>query len=70
MTLSTRDQGTSSAGHRFAALSKVRFAEYGPLREDRAGYTLFWSGKGKDERHSSGVDFMTKIYIARKLQNF
>ena len=28
-----------------AALSEVRFAEQGSLREDGAGYTLFWSGK-------------------------
>ena len=27
-----------------AALSEVRFAEQGSLREDGAGYTLFWSG--------------------------
>ena len=29
-----------------AALSEVRFAEQGSLREDEAeGYTLFWSGR-------------------------
>ena len=27
-----------------AALSEVHFAEQGSLREDGAGYTLFWSG--------------------------
>ena len=32
-----------------AAFSKVRVAEQGSLREDGAGYTLFWSGKNKDE---------------------
>ena len=52
-----------------AALSEVRFAEQGSLREHGAGYTLFWSGKNKDERHLSGVGFMIKISIARKLQN-
>ena len=36
-----------------AALSEVRFAEQGSLREDGAGDTLFWSGKNKDERHLS-----------------
>ena len=52
-----------------AALSEVRFAEQGSLREDGAGYTLFWSGKNKDERCLSGVGFMIKTSIARKLQN-
>ena len=52
-----------------AALSEVRFGQQGSLREDGAGYTLFWSGKNKDERCLSGVGFMTKTSIARKLQN-
>ena len=52
-----------------AALSEVRFAGQGSLREDGAGYTLFWSGKNKDERRLSGVGFMIKASIARKLQN-
>ena len=52
-----------------AAVSEVRFAEQGSLREDGAGYTLFWSGKNKDERRLSGVGFMIKTSIARKLQN-
>ena len=52
-----------------AVLSEVRFAEQGSLREDGAGDTLFWSGKNKDERRLSGVGFMIKTSIARKLQN-
>ena len=52
-----------------AAFSEVRFAEQGSLLEDGAGYTLFWSGKNKDERRLSGVGFMIKTSIARKLQN-
>ena len=52
-----------------AALSEVGFAEQGSLREDEAGNTLFWSGKNKDERRLSGVGFMIKTSIARKLQN-
>ena len=52
-----------------AALSGVRFAEHGSLKEDGAGYTVFWSGKNKDERRLSGVGFMIKTSIARKLQN-
>ena len=52
-----------------AALSEVRFAEQDCLREDEVGYTLFWSWKNKDERRLSGVGFMIKTSIARKLQN-
>ena len=33
-------------------------------------HILFWSGKNKDERRLSGVGFMIKTSIARKLQNF
>ena len=53
----------------FAALSEVRFADQGSLGEDGAGYALFWSGKKKNERRLSGVGFMIKTSIARKLQN-
>ena len=52
-----------------AALSEVRFADQGSHREDGAGYTLFWSGKNKDERRLSGVGFMMKTSIAKTLQN-
>ena len=52
-----------------AALSEVHFAEQGSFREDGAGYTLSWSGKDKDECRLSGVAFMIKTSIARKLQN-
>ena len=51
------------------ALSEVSFAEQGSLREDGEGDTLFWSGKNKNERRLSGVGFMIKTSIARKLQN-
>ena len=50
-----------------AALSEVRFAEEGSLVEHGAGYTLFWSGRGKEERRQSGVGFMIKNNIAKKL---
>ena len=52
-----------------AALSEVSFAKQGSLRENGAGYTLFWSGKNKDERRFSGIRFMIKTSITRKLQN-
>ena len=51
------------------ALSEVRFAEEGSLTDDEAEYTLFWSGKNKDERRLSAFGFMIKTSIARKLQN-
>ena len=50
-----------------AALSEVRFAEEGSLVEHGAGYTLFWSGRGKEEHRHSGVGFMIKNSIAKKL---
>ena len=52
-----------------AALSEVRVAEQGSLREDGAGYTLFCSGRNKYERRLSGVGFVIKTSIARTLQN-
>ena len=53
----------------FAAVSEVRFAKQDFLREDEVRYTLVWSGKNKNERRLSGVGFMIKTSIARKLQN-
>ena len=52
-----------------AAFSKVPFALQGSHTEGGAGYFLFWSGKKKDESRLSGVGFMFKTSIARKLQN-
>ena len=52
-----------------AALSEVRFVQQVSLTEDGAGYTLFWSGKNKDKRSLSGVGFMIKTSIARKVYN-
>ena len=52
-----------------AAVSEVHFVEQGTLREDEAGYTPFWSGKNKDKRRLSGVSFMIKTSITRKMQN-
>ena len=69
MVPSTRGQGTSLVDIDIAALSEVRFAEQGCVTEDGAGYTLFWSGKNKDERLLYGVGFMIKTSFARKLQN-
>lgn len=51
-----------------AALSEVRFADEGSLREHGAGYTLFWSGKPSTEKRLSGVGFMMRNSIASKLE--
>ncbi|XP_051627116.1 uncharacterized protein LOC127462510 [Manacus candei] len=52
-----------------AALSEVRLHEEGSLREQGAGYTLFWSGKPRTEKHVSGVGFMIKNSFLPKLEN-
>ncbi|KAJ7414990.1 hypothetical protein WISP_80188 [Willisornis vidua] len=52
-----------------AALSEVLLHKEGSLKEHGAGYTLYWSGNPKNERHLSGVGFMTKNSIASKLEN-
>ncbi|VDM05140.1 unnamed protein product [Schistocephalus solidus] len=43
-----------------AALSDTRFSEQGQLEEVGAGYTFFWSGRPKAERHDAGVAFATR----------
>ena len=50
-----------------AALSEVRFADEGSLKEHGAGYTLYWSGKPSTERRLSGVGLMVRNSIASKL---
>ena len=50
-----------------AALSEVRFAERGSLREDGAGSTLFWAVKNKDERRLSDVGFIDKTFHCQKI---
>ena len=51
-----------------AALSEVRFPEEGRLKEQGAGYTLYWSGKPSTEKRLSGVGFMVRNFIASKLK--
>ncbi|PFX21972.1 hypothetical protein AWC38_SpisGene13526 [Stylophora pistillata] len=50
-----------------AALREVHFAEEVSVVEPGEGYTLFWSGRGKEEQRQSGVGFMMKNAIANKL---
>ena len=48
-----------------AALSETCLAEEG-LLEDGAGYTLFWSGRKKEERREAGVGFAIKSHLVSK----
>ena len=52
-----------------AALSEIRLAEEGLLKEVGAGYTFFcfWSGRKKEERREAGVGFAIKSHIVSKL---
>ena len=52
-----------------AALSEIRFPNTGSLKEQGAGYTLYWSGKPQGEGRLSGVGFMIKNTIVSKLEN-
>nr|VZI08469.1 unnamed protein product [Spirometra erinaceieuropaei] len=40
-----------------AVLSETRFATQGQLEQEGTGYTLFWSGRPKPERHDADVAF-------------
>ncbi|KAK6985788.1 craniofacial development protein 2, partial [Biomphalaria glabrata] len=53
-----------------AALSEVRLANQGSLTERGAGYTLYWSGRGPEEHRQSGVTFMVKQSLAKKLLDY
>ena len=50
-----------------AALSETRLAEEGLLKEVGAGYTFFWSGRKKEERHEAGAGFAIKLHLVSKL---
>ncbi|KAI8776445.1 craniofacial development protein 2 [Biomphalaria glabrata] len=50
-----------------AALSEGRLAIQGSLTERRASYTLYWSERGPEEHKQSGVAFMVKQSLAKKL---
>ena len=49
-----------------AALSETRLAEEGLLKEVGVGYTFFWSGRKKEERHEA-VGFAIKSPLVSKL---
>nr|VZI48788.1 unnamed protein product [Spirometra erinaceieuropaei] len=50
-----------------AALSETRFSEQGQLEELGAGYTFFWSGRPRAERHDAGVVFAIRNDIVGRL---
>ncbi|KAK0069239.1 craniofacial development protein 2 [Biomphalaria pfeifferi] len=50
-----------------AAPSEVRLESQGSLIERGADYTLYWSRKGTEEHRQSGVAFMVKQSLAKKL---
>lgn len=43
-----------------AALSETRLGDIGQVTEVGAGYTFFWSGRGKEERRDAGIGFAVK----------
>ena len=49
------------------ALSETRFAETGQVQEVGAGYTFFWSNRGKEERREAGVSFAIRSQLVKKL---
>ena len=51
-----------------AALSETRLAETGDLTEVGAGYTFFWSGKGKEEPREAGVGFAVRSTLVPQLE--
>ena len=51
-----------------AALGKVRLREEGCLKEQGAGYTIYWSGKLSTEKGLSGVGFIERNSIVSKLE--
>ena len=52
-----------------AVVSEVCFAEQGSLTEHGAGYTLYWFDKAKDDQRLSGVRFMLKNSVTRRLES-
>ena len=54
-------------GIEIAALSEIRFAEIGEIKEVGAGYTLFWSGRKSEERREEDVGFAIKSDLVGKL---
>ncbi|VDM05374.1 unnamed protein product [Schistocephalus solidus] len=49
------------------ALSETRFSEQRQLEEVGAGYTVFWSGHPKAERHDAAVTFAIRNDIVGRL---
>ena len=63
--LVTRELGRY--GIDIASLSETRFLDKGQIVEEKAGYTIFWSGRAKGRK--SGVAFAVKKEIVSKLES-
>ena len=63
--LITRELGRY--GIDIAALSETRFLDKGQLVEEKAGYTIFWSGRTKGRK--SGVAFAVKTDLVSRLES-
>lgn len=51
------------------AVSEVRFAKEGNLKEHGAGYTLYWSGKAETDQCLSCIGFFIRESISSKLSD-
>ncbi|GAB1599691.1 hypothetical protein Ahia01_000246500 [Argonauta hians] len=49
--------------------SEVRFPDEGSLREQGAGFNLYWSERLASERRLLGVGFLIRTHIATRLEN-
>ena len=56
------EENLADTGKRY--LSETHFGEDGENQEVGAGYTLFWSGRKRDERREAGVGFAIKSDLA------
>ena len=72
--LAQTDHRTALVGREFdrykvdiAALSEIRLAEEGLLKQVGAGYTFFWSVRKKEERREAGVGFAINSYLVSRL---
>ena len=41
-------------------MSEACFVEVGDIKQVGVGYTFFWSGRNREERHEAGTGFAVK----------
>ena len=49
--------------------SETRFTNEGQLKEGKAGYSFFWSGRNSEDRWEAGVGFAAKTNLISTLTN-